>query len=218
MKSRTALIVGSTGLIGGHCLRLLLESGLYERVISLTRRPSGLTHAGLKEVLIDFDRLESHVKEFRADDVFCCLGTTIKKAVTRENFVRVDHDYPLIAANTAYSRGARRFFVVSAMGASSSSRIFYNRVKGDLERDLKKIGFDSLHIFRPSLLVGERSESRPGEKIAAVIMRALDPFFFGPLKNYRSISAEKVARAMIKHAAPSATGVFVHKSGQMQDC
>ncbi len=120
MKSRTALIVGSTGLIGGHCLRLLLESGLYDRVISLSRRPSGLTHAGLKEVLIDFDRLESHVKEFRADDVFCCLGTTIKKAVTRENFVRVDHDYPLIAANTAYSRGARRFFVVSAMGASSS--------------------------------------------------------------------------------------------------
>ncbi|HOO71351.1 MAG TPA: oxidoreductase [Spirochaetota bacterium] len=217
MKQKTALLVGATGLVGGKCLQLLLESDRYERVTVLVRRPTGLSHRKLNELRVNFDDLENHLSEMTGDDVFCCLGTTIKKAGTQQNFIKVDHDYVLAVARAARAHGAGVFLVISAMGANPASKIFYNRVKGTVEQDLRNVGFDALHIFRPSLLLGQRDESRPGEVIASVVMRAVSPLMGGPLKKYRAISADRVARSMLKGAGMNIPGVHIHESDEMQD-
>ena len=217
MKKKTALLAGATGLVGGECLRLLLESDRYERVTVLVRRPTGLSHGKLNEMQVNFDDLEKYSSEITGDDVFCCLGTTIKKAGTQQNFIKVDHDYVLAVARSARVHGAGTFLLISAMGANPASKIFYNRVKGTVEQDLRSVGFDTLHIFRPSLLLGSRDESRPGEAIASAVMRAVSPLMAGPLKKYRAISADRVARSMLKGAGMNVPGVHIHESDEMQD-
>lgn len=212
---KSALIVGATGLIGRNCAQLLCESGLYEDITSLARRPSGLEHDRFNEHIIDFDRLEDFSELFHCRDVFCCLGTIIKKAKSRQAFRKVDYEYPMTVAELARKKGAERFFVVSSIGARSNSKIFYIRTKGELERDLGSLGFSALHIFRPSLLLGKRAEFRFGEYISGLIT----PFFAwvmkGPLKHYRPVKAECVARAMVEAARSEERGTIIHKSGDM---
>jgi uncharacterized protein YbjT (DUF2867 family) len=209
---RTALLVGATGLVGGHCLRLLLEERAYARVHVLVRRPLKQSHPRLVEHVVDFDRLDREADAIRGDDVFCCLGTTIATAGSQEAFRRVDHDYPVQVARLARKNGARHFLVVTALGASASSRVFYNRVKGETEEDLRAIGYPGLVILRPSLLQGDRAERRPGEEWAKRLMPVLRPVFIGPLRRYRPIAGEVVARAMIRAAERDPRGVQVLES------
>lgn len=214
---RTALVLGATGLIGGHLLRLLAAQPEYGRVVALVRRPTGLRHPKLAERIVDYERLAEARDALAVDDLFCCLGTTIKKAGSQAAFRRVDYDYPMAAARLAKEAGVKRFLLVSSMGADPRAAVFYSRVKGELERDLAALDLPALLIFRPSLLLGERQEVRMGESIAAAIMRALDPLLkVGPLARVRAIEGRTVARAMVRAALQGPAGVQVYLNDAIQ--
>lgn len=211
---KTALVVGATGLIGSQLVELLLSSSRYREVRVLVRKSLNNPHPKLVEVLYNFSQPDA--TQVVGDDVFCCLGTTIKQAGSKEAFYAVDHEYPLQIARFARQNGAAQYLIVTAMGASPDSAIFYNRVKGEVEKDLRTVGFNALHIFRPSLLLGDREERRLGEKIGEKVMRFFDPIMIGTLKKYRAIDSGKVAQAMLACASQEKTGVFVHESDELQ--
>ncbi|MEJ8756290.1 oxidoreductase [Pontibacter sp. H259] len=214
-KTRNALIAGASGLVGSHCLRLLLTSERYSQVISIGRRDLPLIHPKLDQKVIDFNNLKKYSSELAADDVFCCLGTTIKKAGSKENFYKVDHTYVVELAKVTAAKNANQFLVVSAMGADAGSMIFYNKVKGEMERDVQQLDFRAVHIFRPSLLLGEREEQRTGEEFASKIMRPLSGLMVGPLRKYKPILAEDVAKAMLWAADQRANGVHIYPSDEL---
>jgi uncharacterized protein YbjT (DUF2867 family) len=169
-------------------------------------------------VVVDFSVLEEVTEDLVCDDAFCCLGSTIKQAGSPENFRAVDHAAVLAFAWAARRNGARRFFLVSSLGANASSRFFYNRVKGETEEALPVLGFQTLGIFRPSLLVGPRAEFRLGERLSAVIMWLAEPLLLGRLRPYRAIRAEVVARAMLRCSfGREGQGVLVFRSDEIQD-
>lgn len=191
------LLLGATGLTGSHCLQGLLATPEIERVHTLTRRPLTLEHPKLTAAEADFDHLEASAHHFEVDVVVCCLGTTIRQAGSRERFYRVDHDYCLEAARIGKARGAKAFLLMSAIGASPSSTVFYNRVKGELERDIAALNYPLLSVYHPGLLLGNRQEHRTGEAAMARIMPVLNLGLIGPLSRYRGIESEMVAHAMV---------------------
>lgn len=206
---KRALLMGATGLVGRHLLHDLLESSSYERVVTLGRRPLGVTHPRLDDRVIDFDDLYDEVRTATADDVFCCLGTTIKQAGSREAFRQVDLHYPVKAARAAEAAGAAQFLVVSSLGASPSAWFFYSRVKGEMEEAVKAAGLPSVWIFQPSLLTGDRDEERPGEDVAARFFELTSFLWRGPLARYRPVEARTVAAAMLAAAERPAPGMHV---------
>ena len=193
-ERRSALLVGATGLIGWFVLQRLLAVSAYRTVTVWARRPLALHGQGLRTATFDFEDLRFHKVE--ADDVFCCLGTTMRHARTREVFRRVDHDYVVALAKAAARGSARRLLVVSALGADPRSRVFYNRVKGEMEDAVTAAGVPTTIFFRPTLLRGPRDEFRLGERIGLAVGDLLGPI----LDKYRPIEAEVVATAMIKAA------------------
>jgi uncharacterized protein YbjT (DUF2867 family) len=203
---KTALISGATGLVGRHCLRLLVDSDRYESVITIGRRPMEEIAAKHRHAVVDFDSPEYFDDRLRADDIFCTLGTTIKKAGSREAFSRVDRDYPLSLATQAATAGARQFLVVTAQGADPKSFFFYNRVKGDLERDLSLVPLFGVYVFRPTLLLGDRDEKRRGEQFAEKAFTLTAPILRGPLRKWRPVPAEAVARSMLGVASDEPGG------------
>jgi uncharacterized protein YbjT (DUF2867 family) len=214
--TRKALLLGATGLIGRHLLDLLLQDKLYTTVRIFVRKPVQLQHPKLEQITVDYDKLQLYTKAFAVDDVFCCLGTTIKKAGSQEAFYKVDAAYPYEAARLARQQGARQYLIVTSMGASKTSGIFYNRVKGEVEEMITGLQFPAFHIFRPSLLLGERNETRTGEAIAQKIMPALSALMIGGLKKYKPIEGEKVARAMLAVAKRNISGKHIHESNELQ--
>ena len=213
---RTALLAGATGLVGGHCLELLLQDDAWEQVTVLGRWEIGTTHRKLVQRVIAFDRLAEIGDLPRVDDVFCCLGTTMKNAGSEAAFRRVDFTYVHELARLASRHGAGQFLLVSALGADRQSRVFYNRVKGEVEEAVRKLPFDGVHLFRPSLLLGERRESRPGERLAILAGRALEFMFVGPLGRYRPIAAPVVAAAIVHTAKDATHGVHVYESDRIR--
>ncbi|HYF02046.1 MAG TPA: oxidoreductase [Patescibacteria group bacterium] len=216
MQQRTALILGASGLTGGHCLEILLHDPTYSHVSILVRRRMDIEHPKLEQHMVDFELLQYSAPLLKADDVFCCLGTTIKTAGSQEAFKRVDYEYPLNAAQLAFKNGVQNFLLVSSNGADAASKIFYSRTKGELESALKKIGFKSLSIFRPSLLIGKRSEGRFGEKLGEIIGWLLKPLLIGPLKKFRPIEARLVACAMVNVAKSGLKGTHIFESDEIQ--
>jgi len=196
---RSALVAGGTGLVGGEILKRLLEDGDYSEVHSLTRRPTGFSHPKLTETIIDFDHLDN-IELPTADDVFCALGSTIKKAGSQEAFYRVDHDYVAGLARAAVRCGTKQFMVVSSIMADPNSKNFYLRVKGETEQSVRRDGPPTILIFRPATMEGDRQEKRPGEKVGFAIMHAIGYLLIGRLKKYRNIKADTVARVMISAA------------------
>ena len=217
MQTKTALIAGANGLVGSHLLQILLAAPEYDKVCILVRKPLGIAHAKLTEAVINFDEMEQYKDLFKVNDVFCCLGTTIKKAGSQQAFKRVDVEYPLDMAVLAKEMKADRFLIVSSMGANPTSKIFYSRMKGLLEQTLRLSGLQSLFIFRPSLLLGNRKEHRTGEKAASIIMKGLGFLFVGKLRKYKAIPAKTVASAMYKAAQEMAEGVHVYPSDEIAD-
>ncbi|KAA3439695.1 oxidoreductase [Rufibacter hautae] len=216
VSAKAALIAGASGLVGSHCLQLLLQSPRYNKVISVGRKRLAVDHPKLQQIIVDFDQLEKHRHSLIADDVYCCLGTTIKKAGSKDKFRQVDFTYVVNLAKITSSHFATQFLVVSALGADARSRIFYNQVKGEMEEAVKKMPFTAVHIFQPSLLLGERQEERFGEKAAATLMKGAGFLFNGPLRKYKAIHAKTVAKAMLEAAKQDGGGVLVHPSEQMQ--
>jgi len=220
MSSKVALIAGSTGLIGGQLLQILLSSphyGLVKAVIRKESNPSN-SNSKLQEVIVDFDNLENYDEELSADHVFCCLGTTMNKAGGKEEFKKVDYDYPLRLAELTKARGATQYHLISSLGADKESNVFYNKVKGEIEEAIGKVGFDTYHIYRPSLLLGHRHETRYGEDAAKVFFNLFGFLFIGPLKKYRAIESDKVAKAMQLFAATNdQSGTIIHESAELQE-
>ncbi|MCM3748859.1 oxidoreductase [Paenibacillus pasadenensis] len=198
----TAIVAGATGLVGRELVHKLLEHPSYSRVIALVRREIGISHPKFEERQVSFDRIEEALNEqlLRDSDVFCALGTTIKNAGSQAAFRRVDYEYPLALGRAARRHGAASFVIVTAMGSSEQSKFFYSRVKGEAERDLAALGLKRLVILRPSLLLGDRTESRPAEKITIALSRPLGALMIGPLAKYKAIDSGKVAYAMIAAA------------------
>lgn len=211
--ARTALVAGSTGLIGSQLVDLLLADGYYNKVIALSRKSLPVSHTRLENVLIDIHSLEK-LSTLKADDVFCCLGTTMKQAGSKEAFKRVDYEYPLQLAKSLKSTGAKKFLLVSALGADKSSRIFYNKVKGIAEEAIGNLVYDSYHIFRPSLLIGPRKEARAGEDAAKIFYSI---FGFLIPKKYKGIESVKVARAMMTEAKSDKVGLQIYESVALQE-
>ncbi|AYB30121.1 NAD-dependent epimerase/dehydratase family protein [Chryseolinea soli] len=209
---KTALIAGSTGLIGSQLLSLLLKNPEYVKVIALTRVDLA-PHPKLTQIKVEFGSLGENSSALKADDVYCCLGTTMAKAGSKENFYQVDFYYPFLLAKTSRSVGAKKFMLVSALGANKSSSIYYNQVKGEIEEAISSVAFDAVHIFRPSLLLGPRTEKRSAEDAAKFFYKALG--FLIP-KKYKAIQSAKVARAMQHFAAEDKKGIFIHESADLQ--
>lgn len=214
---KTAIILGSTGLTGSHLLQLLLKSDIYERVISFVRKSSGVKHPKLSEQVVDFDNEESYKPLIEGNDMFCCLGTTIKKAGSQEAFEQVDFVYPTHFAKIAAEKGIKQYLIISALGANPQSSNFYMRTKGKCEEELRQIAFQSTSIFRPSLLLGNRHELRIGEKIGEYMMKVLSVFLIGRLKKYRAIKAKKVAYAMFAVAQQNTVGYHIYESDQISE-
>ncbi|HYE96691.1 MAG TPA: hypothetical protein VD962_10815 [Rubricoccaceae bacterium] len=206
---RTALLLGPTGLTGSHLLRLLAGDPRWARVVSVGRRevpsagPSHIHH------IIDFERLADHADVLHADDVFCALGATIKKARTEEAFRRIDLDYPFLIANVAREQGATQYLLVSALGADLKSRIWYNRLKAEAEEAIRSVGFPSYSIFRPSLLFGDREELRPKEWVMRGALALARPALLGRLRKYRPTPGAALARVMVEQAAAHPAGVHI---------
>jgi uncharacterized protein YbjT (DUF2867 family) len=215
-RRKKALLAGATGLVGSELLKKLLESPVYEEVTVIGRRATGRSHPKLSEVVTDLDRMGEHAKSFAVDDVYCCLGTTIKKAKTQEAFRRVDYGYPSEMARLAASEGAERYLIISSIGAGERSPFFYSRVKGEVEAAVSAAGIPAVHIFRPSLLLGDREEFRFGERVGGWLWQALGFAMAGPLAKYRPIRAQLVAEAMLRAAQSDARGVQVYESDRIR--
>jgi len=210
---KTALIAGATGLVGKQLLDRLLTSDRYTSVLALTRRTLALNHPKLRNIVTDFRHPDEVLVGLKPDDVFCCLGTTMAKAGSKEKFYEVDFQYPYVLAKFTYRLGAKQYLLVSALGADKNSSIYYNRVKGEVEEAIGTVGFETIHIFRPSLLLGPRAEKRPGEDAAKFLYKI---FSFVIPEKFKAIQAEKVASTMLAFASEDRKGNFIHDSREIQ--
>lgn len=226
MRKKTAILFGATGLTGTHVLKNLINDERYEKIKVFTRSElpvqSGLTAQSdkLEVFKTGLDELDNYENSIRGDDVFCCLGTTIKKAGSKENFRKVDFDYPVKIAELANKNEVPAFLIISSIGAYLQSSNFYLRTKGEVEKAIQEFSFKKIIILRPSMLMGKRREFRLMEEIGKVIMLPLSFFLTGKLRKYRAIDAEKVAAAMVQLAnAPAPKNIlesheiesYVHK-------
>ena len=212
-----AILAGASGLTGKALLQLLLDQPRYNEIVTVDRRAATAHSVKHRPLQVDFD----HLGPFpTCDDAYCCLGTTSKKAGSKEAFRKVDLEYVLAFATAAHAAGAKRFLVVSALGADATSGVFYSRVKGEMELAVSSIGFETVHIFRPSFLVGiadqKRDESRPIEGLSIAAFKALSPILVGPARKYRPIGVDAVGRAMLAAAAGGKRGIHTYESDEMQ--
>jgi uncharacterized protein YbjT (DUF2867 family) len=206
-EGSVALLAGASGLTGGYTLDALLAAPDVTRVIAVTRRPLGRENSRLANRIVQFERLESQLKGTVCDVALCCLGTTLRKAGSQQRFRAVDIDCVLGFARAAKAANARRFVVMSSVGADPSSRNFYLRTKGEMEEELEGVGFESLDILQPSMLLAFRAEMRPLELVSSALMPLAAPLLRGKYAPYRAISARTVAAAMVGATRSGRRGV-----------
>jgi uncharacterized protein YbjT (DUF2867 family) len=212
-RKKSVALAGGSGLVGGEALRMLLADASVAHVVAILRRPLEGSIAGdpkLEQHVVDFDKLAKRPPPRDVDAVVCALGTTIKVAGSQEAFRRVDYDYPLALARLGLAAGAKQFVLVSALGANAKSPVFYNRVKGELEDAVRSLGYASVAIVRPSLLLGARREFRLGEEIAKRFG------FLAPGK-YRPVEARAVANALVTAVREQQPGVRVIESDEIRE-
>ncbi len=214
MEEKHALVSGGTGLIGKQLCQILDNDPEFKTVTSLVRKSKGSKYSKIAEVSTDFDALSSTELSNEVTDAFCCLGTTMKKAGSKSAFYKVDYEYVLAFAKLALVQGAKNFYLVSSMGADPNSLFYYNKVKGKIEAALNKLSFKSLHIYRPSMLLGDREEARIGESIGKFVFGTLDPIL---PSNYKGIAGQQVAKAMVKQAKQEKEGHHIYLSGEIAE-
>lgn len=236
---RTAIILGASGLVGSEVLKQLLaemdiseviaqgsfnspvnsgkvpDPGL-EKIKIFVRKPIATNHPKLEQIIVDFDTIGNYSDSITGDVIFCCLGTTIATAGSKDAFIKVDHTYPLEFAKIAKQNGVKNFLLISSVGADKTVSNFYLKVKGDIEFALEKLKFESLIIVRPSILLGDRKESRFAESAGKVFMKLFSFVFIGKLKKYKAIKASAVAKAMIRLSKMKIKGTTIFLSDELQ--
>lgn len=219
MNEQTAVVIGASGLIGSHLVEGLLQDDNFSTIRILVRNKIALTHPKLQQAIVDFNDITDYQDKFgQGDIIFSCIGTT-QKNVKGDNLLyeKIDHDIPANAAQIGFANGFKKFLIISSVGANASSSNFYLRLKGKTENDIKKFRFNSISIFRPSMLLGKRSEQRPFENILQVSIKLISVFLFGSLKKYHSIHAKDVARAMIVESKQVKDGVHILEYKEMKE-
>jgi len=207
--AKDVILLGASGLVGGHVLELLLADPKVNRVRAIVRTPLQRTAKKLEQSILNFEEISNAPHLLRGDVIVCALGTTIGKAGSEAAFRTVDHDYPLLAARLGQDQGVKHFLLVSSLGADSGSRIFYNRVKGEIEAALERLAFERLTLVRPSLLLGDRAEFRFGERIFQVLGKLI------PGK-YRPVHARQVAAALVDRLHQGPGGVEILESSRIR--
>lgn len=205
--NKTAILIGATGLVGSEILNLLLNDERYASVKVFHRRSTGTEHAKLEEHIIDFGAIDSWKHLITGDELYSALGTTIKKAGSQEKQYTVDFTYQYETAKAAVENGVRKYALVSSAGADSQSRMFYSRLKGELDEAVKNLPFEIITILRPSILAGDRKESRPGESIGMVLAKIITKI--PGLKKYRPIPTQTVAQGMIQSLHKCSPGYHI---------
>lgn len=190
---KSAIIIGATGLTGGILLDILIRDDSFDKIKLFSRSSAGLNDSKVEEYIIDMFQLEKYTGQFKADVVYCCIGTTKSKTPDKDLYRKIDYGIPVAAAKLSKTNNIKTFIVISALGADSNSKVFYNKTKGEMERDVLKQNIENTYILHPSLIVGDRNESRLGESVAAVFMRIFN--FLIP-KRYKIIEAKTIAKAM----------------------
>lgn len=213
----TAIIAGSTGLIGSHLLTCLLENDHIVQVTVLLRKDTDMLHPKLKKLVVDFDKLGTYHNELKADIVYSCLGTTRRKTPDKRQYFKIEHDYPVELARMAMQNGATQFHYISSMGAHPERGNFYTKNKGMAEESLSATGIQSIYFYRPSLLLGERKEGRILEKVSEFFLTIFKPLMTGSLKKYRAIQATDVAKAMLYNSLNPSPGLHTYLSDAIQE-
>lgn len=211
MNERTAVIIGASGLTGNHLVELMLNDGYFTTIRLLLRTRIALSHAKLQQEIVDFsDKYDLQNRMGNGDAIFCCIGTTQKKVKgDKTEYEKIDHDIPVSAAQAGIANGFKKLFLVSSVGADPSSNNFYLKLKGRTEKDIKQFPFESIHIFRPSMLLGNRKEKRTAEKAGQLLMQALSFLFIGGILKYHPVKARDVAGAMLAQSKKEQTGIHI---------
>ena len=199
-RMKTAIVFGSTGLIGGHLVNQLIQDNYYTKIKIFVRSQTSINNEKVEVINIDFNNLGNHKTEITGDDCFFCIGTTKQNSPDKNDYQKVELDIPKEIAQIAKANSVKSFIFVSSIYANPNSSGNYVKFKGLVEEELKRLNFSKLGILRPSFLMGKRKENRVGEKIGIFAFSALSPLLFGPFKKMRPISSENVAKAMIKIA------------------
>jgi uncharacterized protein YbjT (DUF2867 family) len=218
MKKK-AIVAGATGLIGGFCLQELLKNSRYSQVLVLVRKPLEMKHPKLKQLVVDFDHLEKFSKQLKADDIYCCLGTSRKKSPTPEAYRKIEFEYAFKLARIISQNKAGKFLTVSSVGADVNSKYFYLQLKGEVEEVVGALPFKAVHIFRPSFIMGEsnRRERRPMEAVLEMLLKPLSFLFIGPIRKYKPTAGKTIAIAMVNAANNKLQGVHVWEAKMIED-
>jgi len=212
---KTALLFGATGFIGSYLLEELLNSSDYDRVTAITRKPLQTKHPKLTNLIGDYHSLPAIKEKLKADDVFIAIGTTKANTPDAKLYYQIDHDYPVLAAKSAKENGAKSVFLVTSVGANASSRFFYTKTKGEIERDVRALNFESTNIFRPSMLMGTRKEHRQLEKMILQIWPLVNLALVGPFSLYKGINGKDVATAMVNSARKPSQKLKIYHWNEM---
>jgi len=218
MHRKTAVVLGATGLIGQHLVQELLENEYFNRVRLLVRKPLTINHPKIDIQVVNFnDEKDIAARIDIGDVIFCCIGTTRKKVKgNKTEYRKVDYDIPIITARLGVQHGFSQFLLVSAIGANPVAANFYLQLKGCIEEDITALPFESIHIFRPSLLLGNRQEFRLGERIAQVVVKATSFLLIGAWRKYKPIQAADVAKSMVAAANREIAGVHMYEYDEMK--
>ncbi len=214
---KKAILFGASGFIGSYLLEDLLQAPEYEQVTIVVRKPLNINHSKLITLIGDYHSLPGLEEQMVADEIFIALGTTKKNTPDKAEYYQVDHDYPVLASKIMKERGAKSVFIVSAVGANAHSKITYTRTKGETEKDIIALDFEHTHIFRPSMLLGNRKEHRPLEKLIQKTWTVVDLILVGNLKRYRGIEGKDVAKAMVYAAKNQSEKVKIYEWEEMND-
>lgn len=215
--NKTAILLGASGLVGSQLLTLLLNSPSYTQVILFNRKVSSVKHPKIKEILVDFSQPQSYLNAIKGDVIFCCIGSTKAKTPNPADYRKVDYDIPLIFAQEGFKNGVQAFHLVSSLGANINASNSYLKLKGEVEDAIKKVNLNSLYIYQPSFLTGNRLENRNIEKLASFFIRLINPLLMGSLKKYRGIQAQTVAQGMLKTSLIGTTGIHTYTSDKIKN-
>jgi uncharacterized protein YbjT (DUF2867 family) len=214
---RKAVLIGASGLIGSHLLQLLLKSDDYSEVLIFSRSTLSISHPKLTQQIIDFDNTSQYSSLITGNVIFSCLGSTRNKTPDKNEYLKIDKDYPLAFAKFGLENGVKQFHIVTSLNSDPESSSSYLKLKGELENELKKLPYHSLQIYQPSYLEGFRKETRIDDRLMQPLMRLLNPLLIGRLKKYRSIKASEVAQAMFNQSIKDLSGTFIYTSNKIKE-